>query len=139
MIAGSLLLGRALAPIDMLVGSWKGFSLARAHYYRLRELLEHIPARADTMRLPAPAGQLTVDRFQLPPGSQALVVRGVTFELALGKLLAWLGRCFRQIIAGARSSWHLAKHRGKVRLDGADVGHGTERARALRGLLAAGY
>ena len=113
MIAGSLLLGRALAPIDILVGTWKGFSLARAQYARLRELLEQIPAHADTMSLPAPAGQLSVEQVSVaPPGSKALVVRGVTFELEPGKPLEWLAERFRQINAGARSAWHLAQSRG---------------------------
>ena len=47
MIGGSLLLGRALAPIDMLVGSWKGVTVARSQYGRLQELLQQIPATAE--------------------------------------------------------------------------------------------
>ena len=123
MIAGSLLLGRALAPIDMLVGSWKGFSLARAHYYRLRELLEHIPARADTMRLPAPAGQLTVEQVSVaPPGSQVLVVRGVTFELAPGEALGMIGPSASGKSTLARALLGIwPSHGGKVRLDGAHI------------------
>jgi ATP-binding cassette subfamily C protein EexD len=54
MIAGSLLLGRALAPIDMLVGTWKGFSVARAQYGRLSKLLEQLPAEPERMQLPPP-------------------------------------------------------------------------------------
>ena len=60
MIAGSLLLGRALAPIDMLVGTWKGFSLATAQYNRLKDLLEKIPREEEQMSLPAPEGNLSV-------------------------------------------------------------------------------
>ncbi len=124
MIAGSLLLGRALAPIDMLVGTWKGFSLARAQYARLRELLEQIPARADTMSLPAPAGQLTVEQVSVaPPGSQALVVRGVTFELAPGEALGMVGPSASGKSTLARALLGIwPSHGGKVRLDGADIG-----------------
>ena len=123
MIAGSLLLGRALAPIDMLVGSWKRFSLARVQYARLRELLEKIPARADTMSLPAPAGQLTVEQVSVaPPGSQALVVRGVTFELAPGEALGMVGPSASGKSTLARALLGIwPSHGGKVRLDGADI------------------
>lgn len=123
MIAGSLLLGRALAPIDMLVGTWKGFSLARAQYARLRELLERIPARADTMSLPAPAGQLTVDQVSVaPPGSKALVVRGVTFELAPGEALGMVGPSASGKSTMARALLGIwPSHGGTVRLDGADI------------------
>jgi ATP-binding cassette subfamily C protein EexD len=123
MIAGSLLLGRALAPIDMLVGTWKGFSLARAQYARLRELLEHIPARADTMSLPAPTGELTAEKVSVaPPGSQVLVVRGVTFELAPGEALGMVGPSASGKSTLARALLGIwPSHGGKVRLDGADI------------------
>ena len=123
MIAGSLLLGRALAPVDMLVGTWKGFSVARTQYARLRELLEQIPAHPDTMSLPAPVGQLTVEQVSVaPPGSQALVVRGVTFELAPGEALGMVGPSASGKSSLARAILGIWPSRGgKVRLDGADI------------------
>ena len=123
MIAGSLLLGRALAPVDMLVGTWKGFSVARTQYARLRELLEQIPAHPDTMSLPAPVGQLTVEQVSVaPPGSQALVVRGVTFELAPGEALGMVGPSASGKSSLARAILGIWPNRGgKVRLDGADI------------------
>ena len=48
MIAGSILMGRALAPIDVMIGSWKGFVSAREQYHRLNELLTKIPADTPT-------------------------------------------------------------------------------------------
>lgn len=123
MIAGSLLLGRALAPIDLLVGTWKGFSLARAQYSRLQELLQHFPARAATMSLPAPEGRLTAEQVSVSaPGSQALVVRGVTFELAPGEALGMVGPSASGKSTLARALLGIWPIRGgKVRLDGADV------------------
>ena len=123
MIAGSLLLGRALAPVDMLVGTWKGFSVARTQYARLRELLEQIPAHADTMSLPAPLGRLTVEQVSVaPPGSQALVVRGVTFELAPGEALGMVGPSASGKSSLARALLGIwPSSGGKVRLDGADI------------------
>jgi ATP-binding cassette subfamily C protein EexD len=123
MIAGSLLLGRALAPIDMLVGTWKGFSVARAQYERLGRLLQHIPKKADTMSLPAPQGNLTAEQVVVvPPGSQTVVVRGVTFDLQAGEALGIVGpsasgkSCLARALLGIWPAYS-----GKVRLDGADI------------------
>ncbi|MCB1648386.1 MAG: type I secretion system permease/ATPase [Pseudomonadales bacterium] len=123
MIAGSLLLGRALAPIDMLVGTWKGFSVARAQYERLGQLLEKIPADADTMSLPVPQGNLSVEQIYVtPPGAKAPVVRGVSLELAAGEALGIVGPSASGKSTLARALlgiWPTAG--GKVRLDGADI------------------
>ncbi|MDO9318171.1 MAG: type I secretion system permease/ATPase [Gammaproteobacteria bacterium] len=123
MIAGSLLLGRALAPIDLLVGSWKGFSVARAQYERLGQLLEKIPADGENMPLPAPTGNLSVEQvLVVPPGSRIPVVRGVSFELKAGEALGIVGPSASGKSSLARALlgiWPAAS--GKVRLDGADI------------------
>ena len=51
MIAGSILLGRALAPIDLMIGSWKGFISARSQYERLNEILDKQQAEPQRMSL----------------------------------------------------------------------------------------
>lgn len=123
MIAGSLLLGRALAPIDLLVGTWKGFSVARAQYERLGELLNNVPATQESMSLPAPSGQISLEQVTVvPPGSRAPVVRGVSLELAAGEALGIVGPSASGKSSLARAIlgiWPSAA--GKVRLDGADV------------------
>ena len=123
MIAGSLLLGRALAPIDMLVGSWKGFSLATAQYNRLKELLERIPSEREKMNLPAPSGSLTVEQVTvIPPGSRNPVVRGVSFELQAGEMLGIVGPSASGKSTLARALLGIwPAYAGKVRLDGADI------------------
>lgn len=123
MIAGSLLLGRALAPIDMLVGTWKGFSVARAQYERLGQLLENIQAENDNMSLPAPQGQLTLEQVSVvPPGSRNPVVKGVSLELQAGEALGIVGPSASGKSSLARAIlgiWPTIA--GKVRLDGADI------------------
>jgi len=123
MIAGSLLLGRALAPIDMLVSSWKGFSLARSQYGRIGQLLDEIPAPEETMSLPIPHGNLKVEQvFVTPPGAQSPVVKGVSFELKAGDALGILGPSASGKSSLARSVlgiWPASS--GKVRLDGVDI------------------
>ena len=123
MIAGSLLLGRALAPIDMLVGTWKGFSLATAQYNRLKDLLEKIPLESDKMSLPAPAGTLSVEQATVvPPGSRNPVVRGVSFELEAGEMLGIVGPSASGKSTLARALLGIwPTYAGKVRLDGADI------------------
>jgi len=123
MIAGSLLLGRALAPIDMLVGTWKGFTLARGQYDRLGQLLNQIPKDADTMSLPAPTGKLSAENVTVvPPGSKNIVVRGVNMELNAGEALGIVGpsasgkSCLARALLGIWPTYS-----GKVRLDGADI------------------
>lgn len=123
MIAGSLLLGRALAPIDMLVGTWKQFSLARAQYARLGELLETIPADSETMSLPAPEGNLSVEQVSVvPPGAKNIVVKGVTFNLLAGEAVGIVGPSASGKSTLARAILGIwPTYSGKVRLDGADL------------------
>ena len=123
MIAGSLLLGRALGPIDMLVSTWKGFSLARAQYGRLEELLELIPAGSESMSLPAPEGKLGVETVSVrPPGSKNVVVRGVSFSLNSGESLGIVGPSASGKSTLARALLGIwPTFAGKVRLDGADI------------------
>jgi len=122
-IAGSLLLGRALAPIDLLVGTWKGFSVARAQYARLGELLLAIPEERETMSLPAPEGKLGVEHVVVfPPGSQLPAVKGVSLNLDAGEILGIVGPSASGKSSLARALLGIWPARsGKVRLDGADI------------------
>ena len=123
MIAGSLLLGRALAPIDMLVNTWKGFTVARLQYNRLGELLETIPAEKETMDLPSPTGIVTAQQITvIPPGSQTPVLRNVSLGLNAGEALAIVGPSASGKSSLARTLlgiWPTVS--GKVRLDNADI------------------
>ena len=123
MIAGSLLLGRALAPIDMLVGTWKSFSVASAQYSSLKELLERIPVEKERMSLPNPKGGLAVEQVTIvPPGSNVPAVRGVSFELNPGEMLGVVGPSASGKSTLARALLGIwPTYAGKVRLDGADI------------------
>ena len=123
MVGGSLLLGRALAPIDMLVGSWKGVTLARTQYARLNDLLQALPASAETMELPAPEGALSAEKVTVvPPGSKNAVVKGVSFALERGEFLGVVGPSASGKSTLARALLGIwPTYAGKVRLDGADM------------------
>jgi PrtD family type I secretion system ABC transporter len=123
MIAASIIMGRALAPVEQAIGHWRGFLSAREAYRGLAQLMADSPAREDGMALPDPAGRLSVEAVTaLPPGGGSAVVRGVTFALAPGEALGIIGASaagkssLARVLVGA---WAPAA--GVVRLDGADV------------------
>jgi ATP-binding cassette subfamily C exporter for protease/lipase len=125
MIAASVLVGRALAPVQQLIGVWKSFSSTRSAYLRLTALLEANPARSSGMALPPPAGSLAVEGVSAaPPGSAVAVLRGLNFSVAAGDVLGVIGpsgsgkSTLARLLVGV---WPA--HTGKVRLDGADVYH----------------
>lgn len=125
MIAAMILAGRALAPLDMLVGTWRGFISARTAYRRLSELLQEIPERPHYMSLPPPKGQLDLEQVvATPPGGRVPVLRGVSFSMEGGESLGIVGPSAAGKSTLARVAlgiWPLAA--GKVRLDGADIAH----------------
>lgn len=123
MIAGSLLLGRALAPIDMLVAQWKAFTLAQNQYVRLDKLLQALPEDKEKMTLPAPIGNLIAEGLTVvPPGSTIPVVSNVNIRLEAGDILGVVGpsasgkSCLARALLGI---WPAAA--GGVRLDGVDI------------------
>lgn len=122
-IAGSILMGRALAPLDLMIGSWKGFSGARSSYERLQDLLRNYYRAVDPMPLPAPQGQLAIEGIVVvPPGARQPSIRGLGFTLEAGEMLAVVGPSAAGKSSLARAMlgvWPLAA--GKVRLDGADI------------------
>jgi ATP-binding cassette subfamily C protein EexD len=123
MIAGSLLLGRALGPIDILVGTWKGFSVARAQYERLVRLLDQLPKEPERMQLPPPEGNLLLENVIVaPPGSRVPVLKSISFQLSAGEALGIIGPSASGKSTLARAIlglWPAAS--GKVRLDSADI------------------
>lgn len=123
MIAGSILMGRALAPIDQMTSLWKGFVAAREAYDRLNQLLLQIPARPDTMSLPAPKGNLRAEAtVVVPPGTTVPVIKGISFELQAGALLAVVGPSAAGKSTLARALLGIwAPRSGAIRLDGADI------------------
>ncbi|WP_334187493.1 type I secretion system permease/ATPase [Noviherbaspirillum sp.] len=123
MIAASILMGRALAPVQAVIGVWKSWSSTRSAYQRLADLLEANPARAVSMPLPAPQGYLQVEGVVgAPPGSDNSVIKGVTFAIQPGDALGIVGPsgCGKSTLARMLvGTWVGSK--GSVRIDGADI------------------
>ncbi|HIG08141.1 MAG TPA: type I secretion system permease/ATPase, partial [Methylococcaceae bacterium] len=123
MIAGSILLGRALAPIDLMIASWKGFITARGQYQRLNEILLNIPVDKDKMQLPTPQGKLTLEAaVVIPPGAKKPVIKGLNLTVEQGDIVGVLGPSGAGKSTLARALLGIWPTRsGAIRLDGADV------------------
>lgn len=123
MFAASILLGRALQPVEQMVGGWRHMLSARGAFYRLKALLTNYPAADPTLTLPQPAGHLSVEGLLYGvPGNQKPILRHVSFRLEAGEILGMFGpsgagksTLARQLVGV------LAPSTGTVRLDDADV------------------
>lgn len=123
MIVGSILMGRALAPVDQLINVWKGWSATQSAYRRLAELLSANPPRVRGMALPRPQGNLALESVTaMPPGSSVPALRSVNLQLQAGEVLGVIGpsgsgkSTLARLLVGV---WPATA--GKVRLDGSDV------------------
>lgn len=123
MIAGSILLGKTLSPIELAIGAWKQFLTARTAYSRLEKLLEENPVREQNMSLPRPTGHLQVEQVVAKvPGSQQVILQQVSFQAQPGEVVGVIGpsasgkSSLARLLVGVWPSIG-----GKVRLDGADV------------------
>jgi ATP-binding cassette subfamily C protein len=121
MIASSILVGRALAPVELAIANWKNFIIARQGWKRLREALAREAHRPAPLRLPPPRTSLSVESASAgAPGAQRLSVLDLSFELSAGSALGVIGPSASGKSSLARmlvGVWPAA--RGKVRLDGA--------------------
>ncbi len=123
MIAASIIMARALAPVEQAVAHWQPYLGFRRAWSRLSELMKQTPAPAEPMPLPEPKGNLEVEGVSaFVPDSDKPIVFNVSFKVAAGTGLGVIGptgagkSTLARAIVGA---W--PRMRGKIRLDGADV------------------
>lgn len=123
MIVGSTLGGRVLAPLITFVANWRVIANSRDAINRLDNFLKAFPEPRESMPLPPPLGNLSVEgAVAAPPNSQLAILKGITFRLPAGQSLAVVGpsasgkTTLARLITGI---WPAAN--GKVRLDGADI------------------
>jgi PrtD family type I secretion system ABC transporter len=134
-VASSIIMGRALAPIEQAVGNWQQFLGARKAYERLDKVLDAIPPEAERMQLPPPKGLLEVENLTVfLPGTDKPVLQSVSFKVEPGRGLGIIGptgagkSTLARVLVGM-----LPAVRGSVRLDGAtpDQRSDDERGRML--------
>ncbi len=120
MIAGSILLGRALAPIELIVGQSALIQRAREGWGNLSELLGAVPPEKHRISLPQPRGKLDVEQITvIPPGERTAALRMVSFSVKPGSAVGVVGLsgAGKSTLARALTGiWPPAA--GKVRLDG---------------------
>lgn len=92
MIAGSILLGRALAPIELAIGQWAVVQRATKGWQNLKELLETTPPEAARTKLPIPKARLTVRAVTvLPPGEKRATLKNLSFDVTPGEAIGVIG------------------------------------------------
>ncbi len=123
MIAGSIIMARALAPVEQAIGSWKSMASARASFIRLKAMFQEAARTKDTMTLPPPKGVLQAENVTFFfPGLEEPTVKAVNFNCEPGDAMAIIGpsasgkSTLAKLIIGT-----LEPSRGNMRLDGADI------------------
>ncbi len=124
MIACSILLGRALAPVEMAMSSWRNFTIARLAFHRLKSRLHTTPQERRRLALPTPTGIVAVNAVTYTPPGGRPVLHQVSFQARPGEAIAIVGpsasgksTLCRLLVGVARPSG------GEVRLDGSDLTH----------------
>lgn len=124
-IAASIIMSRALAPIETAIAHWKSFVSARQSKRRLTELFQAIGSQETQshLELPAPQKTLTVQNLTVaPPGAMRPVIQGISFHLQAGEGLGIIGPSASGKSTLARALvgvWQPVRMGGSVRLDGA--------------------
>ena len=120
-IASSILVSRALAPVELAIANWKGFVSARQGWRRLTNMMAMLPVEEVPLELPTPQGTLVVEGIAaVPPSERRVVLSDISFDLKAGAGLGVIGpsasgkSSLARVLVGV---WPAA--RGKVRLDGA--------------------
>jgi PrtD family type I secretion system ABC transporter len=123
MIAASILMGRALAPVEGVIANWRQVAQARAARDRLMELLNTWQPIPRQVKLPRPDGLVALDGvIAFAPGHDKAVIKGVGFSLAAGESLGIIGpsaagkSTLARLLLGI-----LTPQSGSVRLDGAEI------------------
>ncbi|MFV2093747.1 MAG: type I secretion system permease/ATPase, partial [Hyphomicrobiales bacterium] len=123
MTTGSIMMGRALAPVEGAIGNWRGFVMARGAFKRVAAILSEPVPNTSQLNLPRPAGDLGVEKLvATAPGENVPIIKGISFGSKAGEVLGIVGpsaagkSTLARLLVGV---WPPSS--GHVRLDGADV------------------
>ena len=121
MIAASIMMGRALAPIETAIANWRSFISARQSVRRLSDTLARTYVKPAVTELPPPVKQLDVELpAVVAPGGETIIVKDIRFRLVAGEALGIIGPSGAgktSLVRNILGVWPAA--RGTVRLDGA--------------------
>ncbi|MGB0722395.1 MAG: type I secretion system permease/ATPase [Gammaproteobacteria bacterium] len=123
MIAASILAGRALAPVDQAINSWKSAVAAREAYRRIEAQLKRTPVRGEAMAMPEPEGRISVENLSFAfPGSRDALLKNLAFGIEPGEMIGLIGpsgsgkTTLCRLMLG-----NLVPLTGHARLDGMDL------------------
>ncbi len=122
MVSASILMGRALSPVEQAIGTWKATVGARAAYRRLAAVAGQHPEATPVLALPRPTGRFEADNIVLARQGGEHILKGISFYLEPGEAMALIGQSaagktsLARILAGA---WRPSS--GRALLDGMDV------------------
>jgi ATP-binding cassette subfamily C protein EexD len=124
-VAGSIVMGRALAPLDTIISSWRNIGQAKVSYQRLSKLLEAYPTLAQPMALPKPQGDIVLEQVVVvPPGAKTATIKHISAHLPRGETIGIIGpsAAGKSTLARALMGvWPLST--GKIRFDHVDITH----------------
>ena len=125
-IAASILMGRALAPVESAIGTWKSVVNAKTAYKRLQRILssDRFLKQSDRTTLPRPSGRIELERVVvMPPRSERLILKGVSLKLNAGQFLGVIGPSGAGKTTLAKVLVGLITPRGGAgaRMDGAEL------------------
>lgn len=125
MIAGTILMGRALAPIEQTIAQWSAIQQTYVAWTRIKKPISRLSAEPDPISLPDPIGRLNVSNIAvLAPGDNRILLAGVSFELNPGDVVGVIGPSGSGKSALARTLVGIwPPVRGEIRLDGAKLDH----------------
>ena len=130
-IAASIIMSRALAPVEQAIGGWRGYVSARGAWRRLNELLALLPEPTKAMPLPRPAAHLAVNKLVAGfPHHPEPLLKGIDFEVQSGQLLVILGQSGvgKTFLTRFLLGLYLAS-RGTVKLGGINIFYWQESER----------
>lgn len=132
-IAGSIIVARALAPVEQLVANWRGLLSAQQSWKRLQRAFAAFPQQEERTALPPPSRSLSVEGLYVgpPAGGQRLTVQNVSFRLEAGTVLGIIGPSASgksSLVRAITGAWPAM--RGKVCLDGASLDQWSAEARS---------
>ena len=127
MIAASIILSRALQPVEQAIAHWRGVLSARRSFARLQQACSIVPDEPSAMQLPSPSGRLTVEGLSVTaPGGSKEILRDVTFQVEPGEglgIIGVTGSGKSSLIRALVGLWPAAE--GTVRYDNANIDQWT--------------
>ncbi|WP_205588719.1 type I secretion system permease/ATPase [Poseidonibacter antarcticus] len=123
MIAASIILGRTLAPLDLIISSWRHFITYRSSYKRIESLLHDFPKKEQLTSIPITKAELLLENMVLtPPLGDAPTIKGISLQINEGDVVAIIGNSGAgksTLVKGILDIWPISE--GKVKIDNIDI------------------